>query len=251
MKPGKGKMEYKILICDDEKLHRDILVEHIEGYFAGRTDKYEIMQVSSGEEVIAYDRIDIVDMAFLDIELGDMEGIDLSKRLNEVNDEALIVFVTSHPDYMDQAFEQFAFNYMVKPIDDKRFRKVMDRASDVLKEIKNQEPEKFYTVTEGDNMTSVPYSDIVFIWKEGNYLIMELENRKLKLRGTFRKLEEEIDMDFFLKCHKGYVVNKERIIHKDGDFLVLRGHGKDIPIGDKYRKNVFKEISRIKKGRKS
>ena len=239
-------MEYRIIICDDEKLHRDILVEHIEGYFADRTSKYEIIQASSGEEAFGYGGIDTVDIAFLDIELGDIEGIELSKRLKAVNDDALIVFVTSYPDYMSEAFEQFAFNYIMKPINDRRFRQVMDKATDIIKGRKDPDSEKFYKVIKDNIMTSIPYNDIVFIGKDKNDLIIILENNYFKLRGSFRKVEREIDMDFFLRCHKSYIINKKKIINKKWDYLTLAGYSKEIPIGDLYRENVLKEISKIK-----
>jgi DNA-binding LytR/AlgR family response regulator len=79
---------------------------------------------------------------------------------------------------------------------------------------------------------------------------MILENNKLEIRSNFKIVEEEIDMNFFLRCHKSFIVNKERIIVQQGNYLTLIGHNEKIPIGEKYRDHVNTEISKMLRGRR-
>lgn len=243
-------MEYKIIVCDDEKLHREILSNEIQKYFTDNEREYKKIEVSSGKELLEHSDIDTVDVAFLDIELEDMKGIELSRKLREINDEVLIVFVTSHPDYMMEAFDQFAFNYIMKPIDSKRFNRIMDKALEDIENRRNSGDEKFFNVIHKKKMSSIPYKEIVCFEKKVNNLVIVLEKDKMEIRSSLKKVEEEIDMNLFLRCHKSFIVNKDRIIRQQGDYLTLLGCNENIPIGEKYRESVLIELSSMLRGRK-
>lgn len=243
-------MEYKIIVCDDEKLHREILSKEIQKYFVDNESEYKKIELFSGKELLDYGDIKTVDIAFLDIELEDMVGIELSRKLREINEDVLIVFVTSHPDYMIEAFDQFAFNYIMKPIDSKRFKRVMDKALESIENRRNIGTEKFFNVILKKKMSSIPYKEIVYFEKKVNNLVIVLGNDTMEIRSSLKKVEEEIDMNLFLRCHKSFIVNKERIIRQQGDYLMIIGCNENIPIGEKYRKNVLIELSRMLRGRK-
>jgi DNA-binding LytR/AlgR family response regulator len=72
-------MGYKIAICDDEKNHREILVGEIKRYFGKHNIENEVIEMTKGSEVLGYNDIKTVDIIFLDIVLGDINGIELSK----------------------------------------------------------------------------------------------------------------------------------------------------------------------------
>jgi|LGOV01.1.fsa_nt_gb DNA-binding LytR/AlgR family response regulator len=238
-------MEYKIILCDDEKLHREILSNEIVKHFADSQNDYEIIKASSGEEVLGYDEINTVDIAFLDIELEDMKGIELSRKLRAINDKVLIIFVTSHSGYAVEAFEQFAFNYLTKPIDDGKFKRVIGKA---LRTIEDQSDDKHFKIIHKREMISIPYRDIIYFKKTVNNLEIVLENDRLKTRSSLKNVEENIDMDYFLRCHNSYIVNRKKIVKQKGNMLFLYGCDDGIDVGRKYKDNVLSEISRMIRG---
>jgi DNA-binding LytR/AlgR family response regulator len=75
--------------------------------------------------------------------------------------------------------------------------------------------------------------------------VIVLENDRLETRISLKKVEEEIDMNSFLRCHKSFIINKERITRQHGNSLTLLGSSESIPIGEKYRNNVLTEISAL------
>jgi DNA-binding LytR/AlgR family response regulator len=243
-------MKYKIIICDDEKLHMEILSNEIEKYFANSNNKYEKIEVATGKELLECGGIATADIAFLDIELEDMKGIELSRKLREINDKVLIIFVTSHPDYALEAFEQFVFNYIMKPIDSKKFKRIMNKALENIENRRKSSVEKFFNIIYKKKMTSIPYKKIVLFEKKVNNLVILLENNNLEIRRSLKKIEEEIDMNCFLRCHRSFIVNKEKIIAQHGNYLTLIGHNEKIPIGEKYRDHVNIEISKMLRGRR-
>lgn len=243
-------MGYKILICDDEKLHRQILREELEKYFENTRCSYEIIEASSGEDVLGHKRTGSLDIAFLDIELADMKGIELSTKLKAKNEKVLIIFVTSYSDYMGKAFEQFVFNYIMKPVESKIFSRIMDKALEEIEYRRNNSLKKYFTIVYKKKMSSILYEDIICFEKRLNNLIISLENDKMVIRYSLKRVEEVLDTKFFLRCHRGFIVNKERIIVQQGNYLTLIGHNEKIPIGEKYRDHVNTEISKMLRGRR-
>lgn len=238
-------MEYRFVICDDEKIYRDNLKNYVEDYFNDREDSYETIETSGGEELLKLDGLLSIDIAFLDIELEDMKGINLSRKLKEINNNVLIVFVSSHPSYIEEVYDQVAFNFITKPIKDRRFIRVMDKA---LRAIEGIRHEKYYKIVNKKNMKLIPYMDIVCFRKDRNNLEIVLEDETLKTRGSLDKVEEEVESDYFLRCHNSYIVNKRRIIEQIGNNISLKGHTEEIPVGREYKKVVLNEISKMIEG---
>lgn len=238
-------MIYRILVCDDEKLHRKILIEKIEEYFSGKEEKYKIIEASSGEDALKINKDINIHIAFLDIELQDMKGIDLSKRLKDVNDLMLIIFVTSYSYYMIEAFEQFAFNYVIKPVNGERINKILDKAIEEIMKRDKKDYKKFYNINKNNKAISILYEDIIYFEKIINNLVIVLEKENIEVRNTLKKVEKEIDMNYFIRCHRSIIINKKKIVQLIGDTLTLKGHDGVIPIGGKYKNNILKEISKM------
>jgi DNA-binding LytR/AlgR family response regulator len=157
----------------------------------------------------------------------------------------LTIFVTGHPEYAVDAFEQFAFNYILKPVDKKIFEKVIDRAVEEIDKIKEIQKGRFFNLVNKKTMSSIPYKDLFYFEKRINKISVKLTNDEIEARKTLKKIEEEIDTSFFIRCHKSFIVNKEKILYQQGDNLILLGCSDLIPIGKKYRENVMKEIGKM------
>lgn len=238
-------MIYNILVCDDEKLQRKVLIDKIEMYFSNQKDKYKIFQASNGKEALKINRDKNIHVAFLDIELEDIKGIELSKKLKDVNDSLLIIFVTGYPDYMMEAFNQFAFNYILKPIKQVKFQAVLVKALEEIKKINKRNNKKFYNIVCKNKINSIPYSDIIYFEKKINNLIIVLEKEHIEIRNTLKNVEKAIDMEYFIRCHRSIIINKKRVIKLIGNNITLKGCDVKIPIGGKYKNNVLREISKM------
>ena len=97
----------------------------------------------------------------------------------------------------------------------------------------------------------IPYKDIVCFRKDRNNLEIVLEDETLKTRGSLDKVEEEVESNYFLRCHNSYIVNKRRIIEQIGSNISLKGYHEEIPIGRDYKKGVLNDISNMIKGEKT
>ena len=138
----------RIVICDDDKKIR----EQISSLIQKQTSDADIRLFSSSEEMLSSGME--YDMFFLDIEMGDISGIELAKIIRRKQEErgtySIIIFVTGFRQYMEDAFDVNAFHYLVKPIREEKFNEVFSRAK---KEIKNtsQYKEQYIIIKNGES----------------------------------------------------------------------------------------------------
>lgn len=112
----------EIAVVDDEKAIR----EHIRALIEERQPEGCIEAYSTGEELLASGkRFDIV---FLDIQMNGMSGIEAARSLREQQGDTVLIFITGMKDYVFDALDLYAFQYLLKPIDEDRFAEVLERA---------------------------------------------------------------------------------------------------------------------------
>lgn len=109
---------YNIVICDDNKQMRDSLSNQIKQFFTKKDLEYTVREFSSGEELSRY--TGKVDIAFMDIEMGRINGIQAGYTLSRRNPDVVIFIVTSHNQYLDDAMDLRVFRYLTKPVDSER-----------------------------------------------------------------------------------------------------------------------------------
>ena len=114
----------QIAVCEDEKAMGSYLKQLIDKRLAGRKE-YQIEVFEAGWELLESDKK--FDIFFLDIDLKDMSGIDMARKLRETSG-AVIIFVTALKEYVFDAFDVQAFQYLLKPVNEEKFFRVLDGA---------------------------------------------------------------------------------------------------------------------------
>ncbi|MDE5746607.1 MAG: LytTR family DNA-binding domain-containing protein [Acetatifactor sp.] len=228
----------KIAVCDDEKNIRSYLVSLIRK----QGTPCSIMEYASAEEYLADDREH--DLVFLDIEMGDsgmdMNGMGLARHIRGmgVSRQPVIIFVTGHEQYVYDAFDVGAFQYLVKPVDEQKFAEVFSRAyRQVLSWQGGSEAEqrkkKLVIQYAGEGM-AIPLNDIYYMESQNHNIVLVLKNGnkacggRLEYYGKIGELEEELAGQFY-RIHRGYLVNlfhvegydKTEVRMANGDRLLL------------------------------
>lgn len=144
-------MNYKIAICDDEKIYLEEISQNIKK----RNSDYKINVYNSGAELVKNNPD--YDIIFLDIEMPDMDGMTTAERLREMKFDGIIIFLTSHTEFMPDAFKVKAFRFLSKPIDAKKLYEALCAAE---KEIMNTE---HVIIKCNGNSVYMKLTDIVFI----------------------------------------------------------------------------------------
>ena len=116
----------RVLVCDDELIARRRAVRQL----SEQPDVEIVAECASGDEVLARLAVDDVDVAVLDINMPGMTGIETVMRMPE--ERPYLIFLTAHPEHAVDAFDVGATDYLVKPVDEARLKKALDRARRLL-----------------------------------------------------------------------------------------------------------------------
>lgn len=268
----------RIGVCDDEDVSRAYLAALVRRQGVN----CEVVEYASAEEYLSGGREH--DLLFLDIQLGvgegkpgwegspvaagrtenrgkdapagagtgeRMDGMALARRIRSMEGkQPLIVFVTGYEEYVYEAFDVGAFNYLLKPIEEERFSEIFHRAMEVLEEnsrpeaekkissagCPGQENEKLLHIRCGSVNRAVPLHKICYLESQGHRVVLHLEGQEVEYYARIRDLEEALGEDFF-RIHKGFLVALSHVESYSRTEVVLAG-GVRLPVS-KYKYGDF------------
>lgn len=205
-----------IAVVDDEKAIR----EHICGLVEEQQPESRIEAYATGEELLASGkRFDIV---FLDIQMEGMNGIEAARGLREKNanlgvGDTVLVFVTGIRDYVFDAFDLYAFQYLLKPIDEDKFAEVLERA--VQEAAKKKERRVLFIKSR--NLT-LDQSEILYIESRAKKVEIHTKGaaQAIEIYAAMDELEGQLGENFY-RCHRAYIVNMDCITEYDGESITL------------------------------
>ena len=228
----------KCLVVDDNKMARMALKQLV-----GQVQNLELTaECSTAME--AYNQIasNPVDLLFLDIEMPDMSGIELIKKLG--NKKPLIIFTTAKTDYAVEAFELNVVDYLVKPIKQVRLMQAIERAQEVLESDKEEvkvEEQGFVFVKDNGMLKRISIDDILFLEAMGDYVKVHTPQKFHVVHATLKSIEEKLPATKFLRVHRSYIVAINKIDYiQEGTISI----GKvTIPVADTHKSNLTKRLN--------
>ena len=193
----------RIAICDDEAPARAYLASLIRA----QDCPCEVVEYTSAGDCLADCRE--IDLLFLDIELNATgpDGMALARWLREGDsaDQPVIIFVTGYERYVFDAFDVGAFQYLLKPVDEKKFAQVFARAVAQIG-ARREKPARTLTLQWAGVSRTVPLDSIYYIESSNHKVVLRLKDGEFSCYGKIRDLEAELGDQFF-RVHKGYLVN--------------------------------------------
>lgn len=224
----------RIAICDDCKDDIKHLTNLINKYSLLNALNVEIMQYECEESLFKDLKKDYFKIVFLDIYIDKSLGIDVAKKIREIDNNCLIIFTTISPNYALDAYSVHAIDYLLKPIDFDVFENALNRCVNFF-----SDSFKFIQVLSNRLMIKIPQKNIIFIEVFNKYCLIHTTDGVIKTYMSLSKLETLIDSNVFLRCHKSYMINMKHIEEiLENDFL-LKNNTK-IPISQD-KKLIFKQ----------
>lgn len=232
-------MIYKCLVVDDEDLARELIETHL-----SQLNNFEVVaSCSSAIEAHAILQKESVDLLFLDIEMPVIKGTDFLKSLSK---KPKVIFTTAYRDYAIEGFELNAVDYLLKPIVFERFFKAIEKflgSSTKDPEVNAnefKEKQKYIYVKSNSKNIKVLFNDINYIESIKDYIRVHLINSKtILVKHGISAFDEKLD-DRFLRVHRSFIVNKEKVTaftKQDVEIGTI-----EIPIGGLYKEDVFSEL---------
>lgn len=243
-------MEWNIAIVDDLQMDRDRLQKDVTKWFSQQGIEADIHTYEGGTSMLEEFESRHFRLAFLDIRMDDMTGIELAERLREMDAGLLICFLTTSREYAFDAFPIHPFDYLIKPYKEEQLNHVLAEAQRFLS---GSEPEISIKVARGE--FQVPYGQIVSAVSQGHTVLFHLtDGSELRGSATFSDIEDLLTADErFLACNRGILVNMDHVVSVSGESFVM-DNGSSFPLRTKGRMDLIKkfsqyQITRMRRGR--
>lgn len=235
-----GPRQWKALIVDDEELARKLLREMLSCH-----PEIEIAaECGNGMEAVKATAEHKPDLLFLDVQMPKLTGFDVLELIER--DNVGVIFVTAYDQYAMKAFEVHAVDYLLKPFSRERFEAALER-------VKHQKPKKEVdaaelaatarpageyaeriVVKEGSKVTLIPVAKLDYAEALDDYVSLVTEGKKHLKQQTISGLELALDPKLFVRIHRSYLVNLERVTRiepygKDSKIAIL-SNGVRLPV---------------------
>ncbi len=250
------KEQIRVLIVDDEVLARRIL----KSLLKNKPDIEFVGECRTGMEAVEMIRREKPDLIFLDIQMPEMNGFQVIEAL-KLEEIPEVIFVTAYDQFAVKAFDIHAIDYLLKPFDDERFEKSLERARSHITQNKQnslnlqlidflnqwRDKEKFeqrhaerIPVKEHGRISFVAVREIDWVEASDQYVTLHCDKKTFLVRETMNELEGRLSSKYFFRIHRSSLVNlqsvKELRVNKQGDCHAVLKDGS------------FLKVSRNKRG---
>jgi two-component system LytT family response regulator len=228
----------RALLVDDEPLARSNLK-----ILLRNDSEIEIIgECDSGAEALVAIREKSPDLLFLDVQMPECDGFDVLEMLGGDLPPA-VVFVTAYDQFALRAFEAGALDYLLKPFDNARFHRALDRAKEKVAHRKSPaKPLERIVIKETGQVFFVETSDIDWIEAADYYSCLHVGTKTHLLRRSMSELEQELDPAVFCRIHRSSIVNIARVdalkLNSEGEYEVVLNQGMRLRLSRRYRKQA-------------
>jgi two-component system, LytTR family, response regulator len=230
----------KAIIIDDEPLARSIIKEYLQ-----RHPQIELVQeCNDGFEGIKAIMQHHPDLIFLDIQMPKINGFEM---LELVEQPPAVIFTTAFDEYAIKAFENHAIDYLLKPFNQERFDKAINRWRDKkttnteettrpLLETASKQPNQNHriVVKTGSKIKIIPVDDILYLEAADDYVKIHTKEGAFLKNKTMAHFESTLDPQVFVRTHRSYIVHVQRITriepHEKESYLALLTTGSQVPV---------------------
>ena len=223
-----------IAICDDEKQMSDHIRLLVSDFFRKKNREISLRTFLSGEELLNYDGQ--IDILFLDIQMKDIDGMETARRLRADKFQGFLIFITVLKEMVFQSFEVQAYDYLVKPVEEKQFERTMER----LLASMNSVGEDSLLVQKGYEGRIIRKNEIVFCEIIDRKIYLNLVSGEvLDYYERIENLETKLGGHFF-RCHRSYLINLKHLKgYKNG--TAYMDNGKEVPVS-RLRSKEFSSV---------
>lgn len=232
------------IIIDDEATARAIIAQLCEGV----PSLTLLEEFPNAIQAIKYLNQNDVDLIFLDIHMPDFTGFDF---IETISNPPKIVLTTSDPNFAIQAFEYDCIvDYLVKPITPERFQKAIQKAeaAPVNETAQSSSTESVESASGNDlyvnidrRLIKIDIPSIYLVEAKGDYILIKTEDKNYTVHSTLKKIEEKLPDTIFLKVHRSYIINVDKIIDIEDNSVLIK---KDvIPVSRSNRPELMKRLN--------
>jgi len=218
----------KALIIDDEDLARAVVREHL----AAHPDVEVAAECANGFEALKAAAQHQPDLIFLDIQMPKLDGFEVLELLEAEGKRPAVVFVTAYDQHALRAFEAHAVDYLLKPFSKERFDAALAKAralhvaqpstppppaTELAAAARQGKPLERIVVKDGPKVTVIHLDRLDWVQAQDDYVLLRTEGRNLLKQQTLANLEAQLDGSRFIRIHRSYILNLDRLVRVEQD----------------------------------
>jgi two-component system LytT family response regulator len=205
-------LSIRVLIADDDGGMRLVLKKAVEKY-GGFVIAGEAEDGGAALRIFESQRPEVV---FLDVEMPVMTGTECAKRIADIDPRAIIIFATAHEGYMPEAFEVYAFDYLVKPFKLQRLGQTLERIKGISslrqdvsenKVIRSANVPRKLIIRNKESISFVDMEEIILVQREDRATAIYTVQDRFVTSDNLGDVEQKLDESMFIRCHKSYIIN--------------------------------------------
>ncbi len=198
-------MAYHIAICDDSRTDTEYTQQLLEKWAQKRQTEIRLKTFVSAESFLfEYEEDKTWDILLLDIEMGQMDGVEMARRVRRGNGTVQIVFITGYSDYIAEGYDVEALHYLMKPLREERLFSVLDRAVKKL-----EQEERCLNLELSGEMVRLPFYEIRYLDVHQNYVTVHA-GEDYRVKRTLSEFERELD-GRFVRAGRALILNLKYI----------------------------------------
>ena len=229
-----------IAICDDNLGHINIIENELQKIAKEKNIELECDVYQDGESIIdAYkNNMETYDAVFLDMEMNKLNGIETANIIRKTDRNIIILFVTSHSEYMKESFKCEPFRFIEKPLNIEELKEAFDAVCKKL-----SEDRKSFIIKENKTIIRLFCDDIIYCESDSHWVCIYTKDKTYKICKTLSELYKLLDPKIIFRVHKSFLVNFKYIYTIKENNIQLYCCDKLIPISRSYKKTVMEEFT--------
>ena len=227
-------MKLNIAICDDEQIQIDNLNKMVSEWAMSEGVSVNLKSFHSAEAFLFdYEENNAYDILLLDVEMKNMDGIQLAKKLRNDGFNGEIIFITSHFEFCGEGYEVDALHYLIKPVSVSKLNEVIEKAVEKLL----VEPPSVIINCDGETV-KLYERDIIYVEAYLHYITIYTVNGEHRVKENISSFEKKLSNTFY-KTHRSYLVSLKHITRISRTSVTVKGN-KELPLS----RGKYDEINR-------
>ena len=231
----------RIGICDDVYDARLMLRAALERILEARHVQGQFYEFSSGEGLLHWleGHAGELDLVFLDMEMGQLDGMETARRLRAADGGLQLVFVTGYAEHVFDGYSVGALGYLLKPPKAEQLEEVLSRAQAALV----RELDQAYICRSGDTHYRVPMANILYFLSDRRQVTCVTAGRNYTFYGKLDAVAAEVGPEF-IRVHQRYLVRAGAVDRMEGSEVVLRD-GTRLPVSRSCQASALLALTRV------
>lgn len=232
------------IIIDDDKVSQLVIEKYIK-----KTDFLDLTETFDNAVDAAnfFNSRNKTELIFLDIEMPGMSGVEFLEILDNLPQ---IIVVSAKEKYALQAIEYDVTDYLLKPVTYSRFLKAVTKAKNKFEEESEKvNSEGIFIKSSSSSFVRLFYDDVLFVEAMENYVLIQTKTKKHTIHFTMKALLDKLPADKFIRVHRSFIINKERIERIDNNMIFMESleRNKSIPLSKSYKDDFIKKLNIVNK----